>query len=281
VRKIITALTPPIVLGAVRWAAQLTGITRSVAPHFEGPLDSWQAAAARSDGWDAQVIVSKTLDAQLKVRDGIAAFQQDTIVYDRVTYSQTILAFIAMAASISSGDLNIIDFGGSLGTNFFQNKKILRFLMENRKCTWTVIERPIFAELGNKYFKSEVLRFDSSLQATLSNSKLVPEAFLFSGSLEYVPDPLAILDQCTNAGAKIIALDRVVLWAGKEHAVFVQHPDPNRYYRATYPIWAFSKDILIGQMIERGMSLVEHFTSTPNAQFDICGMIFAKYEPKP
>jgi putative methyltransferase (TIGR04325 family) len=117
-----------------------------------GPYLSWQDAVTASDGWDAPEIMDKTLDVSLRLRDGDIAFQQDTIVHDRIIYSETILAFIAMIAGRNCGRIDIVDFAGSLGTNFMQNKKILEPFIKEAKCSWKIIERKIVVDLGREHF---------------------------------------------------------------------------------------------------------------------------------
>ena len=131
--------------------------------NFAGPYSSWQDAVAHSDGWDSSAILEKTLDLSLKMRDGLIVFQQDAIEYDRIIYSETILAFLAMASGMNGGKLDIVDFGGSLGTNFAQNRKILRPFIEKGKCAWNIVERQLTVDLGRKHFEDANLRFFGAL----------------------------------------------------------------------------------------------------------------------
>ena len=209
-------------------------------------------SSCKSDGWDAPAILEKTLAVSLKLRDGTIAFQQDTITYNRVIYSEPILAFIAMTAAMGRGKLNVIDFGGSLGTNFFQNKRVLQKFIDRGHCLWNVVERPATAELGRKHFEDPNLRFFSSFAELRANVAEYPEALLFSGSFQYVSDPNALLHQAMGYGAKLVAFDRLLVSPNDQHEIYVQRPDPKICYAATYPVWCFSRAVFMKDMTSIG-----------------------------
>jgi putative methyltransferase (TIGR04325 family) len=240
---------------------------------FEGPVTSWAEAMARSDGWDAPVITSKTLESALQVRDGLAIFEQDGVIRENILYSTTVLASIIFALSLRPGHLNVIEFGGGLGTGYFQNRKILQNL-RGVQISWNIVERPDLAALGSEHFEKSDLHFFSSVDAAIASLKEIPDLFLFSGSLQCIAEPLTLLDRMIKMGARVLAFDRLLVSPTAEHAVFIQHPDPKKHYPATYPAWCFSKDVFIRDLVEKRFTLVDHFSTDPQAHFDHCGMIF-------
>jgi putative methyltransferase (TIGR04325 family) len=240
---------------------------------FIGPFDSWGEAVARSDGWDADQITQKALDAALRVRDGLAEFEQDTLLRQKIVYSPTILAFLVLSLARQKFHLDLIDFGGGLATNYFQNRKILAHL-DGIPVSWNIIERPSLAELGRQHFAHPGLRFFSSLEDARRTLPGFPEAFMFSGSLQCLEKPMAMLDSVIALGATTLAFDRLIVSPDDEDRVFIQCPDPQVYYRATYPTWCFSKDRFIDRLRAKGFELVEDFTNAPEAHFDHCGMVF-------
>ena len=209
----------------------------------------------------------------MKVSGGIIEFEQDTIIQDTINYSPTILAFIILALSRHKDKLDIIDFGGSLATNYFQNRKVLQHL-EQTQFTWNVIERPVLAKLGREHLSNANLHFFSSLREAMNSSNGASDCFLFSGSLQYVAEPLVVLDEVIGLGAKLVALDRLLVSPEDGPQVFIQHPNPEMHYPATYPVWCFSKKAFIRNLVSKGFTLVDNFTHNPNAHFDHCGMIF-------
>ncbi|HHG2225048.1 MULTISPECIES: methyltransferase, TIGR04325 family [unclassified Synechococcus] len=249
--------------------------TRTVA--FEGPFSSWkEAAACAGDGWDSQEITQKTLGSALQVRDGRGAFEQDGLLREKIIYSETILAFLILTLSHQKATLDIIDFGGGFGVTYFQNRKLLREL-GNIPIRWNIVERPIFQRLGETHFQTSEVLFFSSIEDALKNiTKTVPIAALFSGSLQYIDDPFALLRRLFVSQPLIIAFDRILTKPIGQHDAFVQHPDPEVYYRACYPVWRFSKEELGRYMVENGFELIEDFASSPEKEFDHCGLIYIK-----
>ena len=232
-------------------------------------------AASRSDGWSSKAIIDKTLPNALKVRDGLIAFEQDGVVRKTIVYSPTILAFLHLVHARSNHIINLIDFGGGLGTNYFQNRKILKRL-PNTKIRWNVVEQDTFADLGMTHFANTELTFNKTLEDLLSGPPSHFGGLLFSGSLQCVPTPFSLLEEAIEAGINIIAMDRLLLSPTRQHAVYIQHPDPNIYYSASYPVWCFAKDVFIAWFGYRGFKLVEHFTSDPDKAFDHAGLIFVR-----
>ena len=242
---------------------------------FEGPLPSWQDAVARSEGWNSSAITEKTLSMASKVRDGIIEFEQDTLAREKIIYSDTILAFLVLTLARQKNRLDVVDFGGSLGTNFFQNRKILRNL-GGIPFSWNIVERPVLADLGCRNFSTAELRFFTDIEQAAQSRADPIDAFLFSGSFQYLPDPPAFLDRLIAMGANILAFDRLLTSPALHHQPYIQRPDPEVYYRASYPVWCFSLTAFIENLTRKGFHLVEHFTPHPNATLNHCGMIFIR-----
>jgi putative methyltransferase (TIGR04325 family) len=271
VKSIVKSLTPPILWQTAR---KLKPQPPAEIPLFEGPYPSWDAAASLADGWDAQVIIDRTLDAALKVQKGASAFEMDGVARDRIIYSPAILAFLLLVCSKQKHSLNIIDFGGGLGSNYFQNIKLLRHL-STTSIFWGVVEQKAFAKLGLEQFQTEQLKFFSSIDDALSSPPKC-DAVIFTGSLQNIAQPYALLDKVINANIDIIAMDRMLVSSAASDAVFVQHPDPKIYYSATYPVWCFSKDRFVAHLNTKGYNLVEDFPAHPDDPFDHCGFIFTR-----
>lgn len=242
---------------------------------FVGPLDSWQQAVERSDGWDADAITAKSLAAALKVRDGLAEWEQDTIVCNKILYSPAILAMLVLAVSRDRTRPSVIDFGGNLATNYYQNRKILAALPA-RDVQWHIVERPLFVDLGRRHFARDGLAFHPSIDDAVAAVGGAPDAFLFSGSLQCLAEPIATLDRVAALSVPVLAFDRLLVSPGDAHRIYVQRPDPTYYYPATYPSWCFAKAPFIARLREAGYALVEDFTQTPERAFDHCGMVFIR-----
>jgi putative methyltransferase (TIGR04325 family) len=259
-------LTPPIIWEAARRIARPE---RSPLPLFEGPLSSWASATENASNWDDPEIVQCFLTAALKVRDGRATFERDGIPYDQIIYSPAILAFLLLAISRHQA-LHVVDIGGALGSNYLQNVKLIRHSAAT-SINWHVVERPALVKIGVENFQTAELSFFDNV----SDAMLKDAVVLFSGSLQYLDEPLALLAELTEQ-TDIIGLDRVVVSPSAEHATFVMHPNFPPFPRVSFPTWCFSRDALVKWFGERGFALVEHFTQNPQSNFDVCGMLFAR-----
>jgi putative methyltransferase (TIGR04325 family) len=260
-RGALRLLTPPVVWQLARRLRRR--------PRLEGPFVSWDVAAERATGWDSPRITELALAAALKVKNGTAAFERDSRTYDRIIYSPTILAALLLAVA-RYRRLNVIDFGGGLGSNYFQNVKMIRALAET-PISWNVIERPALAKIGAEQFQTVELRFHAEFAA----ARLENAVLLFTSSLQYVPDAFGFLEEAIR-GIDIVALDHVLVSADKNHAIFLQHLDPRRFGKVTLATWCFAKDALIGWFAARGFVLVEHFQGVPYRHFENCGMLFMR-----
>jgi putative methyltransferase (TIGR04325 family) len=197
---------------------------------FEGRFRSWADAERASTGYDAREILQRTLHAALQVKAGEAAYERDGVLFSEVQYSYPLLAALLLA-TLSDRRLSVLDFGGALGTSYYQNRWLLRGA---RDLTWGVVEREDFASCGRKHFADGVLYFFSSVEECVREIK--PNFVLLSGVLSYVPDPIALLGQLVGVAPPFICLDRTLVAVRGETRLTVQVVPPH-IYDASYPCW--------------------------------------------
>jgi putative methyltransferase (TIGR04325 family) len=202
---------------------------------YEGPFTSWAEAKQRSTGYDDEQILEKVLGATLKVKRGEAVFERDSVLFDEIQYAWPLTAGLMWAAACYSGRLRVLDFGGSLGSSYFQNLKFLEGLQDVR---WSVVEQEHFVECGNEQIQDERLMFYSTIAECVAVEK--PNVVLLSSVLQYLPKPYAALDELVESGAEIILVDRTSFWEGQEDLLGVQKVT-DAIYPASYPFWIFSK----------------------------------------
>src|SRR3972149_5831251 len=144
----IRDIVPPALLRAVR-RTRAKGIT------FSGNYRRWEDALAHSTGYDDSTILARVEAATSKVVSGQAAFERDSVVFDKIEYSFPVLAGLLRAAAEHDGRLSVLDFGGSLGSSFRQCQTYLSVL---RALDWHVVEQERFVRLGRERFETEQLR---------------------------------------------------------------------------------------------------------------------------
>jgi putative methyltransferase (TIGR04325 family) len=201
---------------------------------FEGDYESWEEALAKCSGYDADNILSKVLEATLKVKRGEAVFERDSVLFDEIEYAWPLLSGLMWAAARDEGRLNVLDFGGSLGSSYFQNGKFLQHLSEVR---WNVVEQEHYVEAGRKHIADEQLRFYKTIEECLQENQ--PNVILLSSVIQYLKSPIEILNQLKIVNADCLLIDRTPFSDSDEDKLVVQNV-PASIYEASYPMWIFS-----------------------------------------
>lgn len=231
-KALIRDCLPPLV---IRWLKHL----RRSGVRFQGDFSSWAEASQDATGYDADTILAKVLEATLKVKRGEAKFERDSVVFDHIEYVWPVLAGLMWAAARNQGRLNVLDFGGALGSTYFQHRQFLESLADVR---WNVIEQAHYVERGNALIVEGPLRFYTDIAACLAEQ--TPNVVLLSSVLQYLSDPLALLDELAGVGATVMLIARTPVTQLPESRLLVQMV-PAAIYSASYPMWVFSESQLL------------------------------------
>ena len=145
-KKILKALLPPIVL-------QLRYIGR---PFYgiKGDFASWEEAEGvlQHEGlqdYAADNILQTVWEAVQTVREGKAEFERDGVLFYEKDYNYPLLAALFYALARLGKAANILDFGGSLGSTYYQNRQIL--LETGMTVDWNIVEQEKFVKLGRSH----------------------------------------------------------------------------------------------------------------------------------
>lgn len=232
---IVNDLLPPLLARQFRRFRSIT---------FLGPFATWEEAKQQSSGYDDEKILDKVLGATLQVKHGEAVFERDSVLFDEVQYSWPVTAGLMMSAARDDGRLSVLDFGGSLGSSYFQNRKFLEKLPSVR---WLVVEQGHFVEVGQKHIQDERLVFYPTIAECVAEEK--PNVVLLSSVLPYLEDPYAVLGEVMRSGAEIILVDRNSFHDGENDLIAVQKVG-GAIYPASYPLWIFSKNNIMNHLSE-------------------------------
>ncbi|MDO8652465.1 MAG: methyltransferase, TIGR04325 family [Undibacterium sp.] len=254
---------------------RVIGRLRSGGIRFNGNYPTWEEAAAECTGYDDAPILTKVLESTLKVKRGEAAYERDSVLFECIEYVWPVTAAIMWVAAQSGGRLNVLDFGGALGSSYFQNRAFLASLPEVR---WSVIEQAHYVSAGREHIQDNTLRFYTSVDDCLAENK--PNAILLSSVLEYLPESISYyLDIVGKSKAEIIIVDRSPVAFDQVEKITVQKV-PRQIYKATLPCRLISSKRLIDLLKALNYELVIQYPSIggSGSNFSYQGFIFKRID---
>ena len=221
---------------------------------MRGLYKEWPLAQAASGGYDQEHILAKTLAAALAVKSGRARYERDTILFHDSAACYPMLALAFWLASGQDGNLKVLDYGGSLGSQYFQH---LGFFQNLKALHWSVVEQRGVVQAGNTHLANRQISFHEHLESACADG--VPDLIMLGSVLQYLPHPHETLSDLFALGSKCLFIDRTPFWAGDQHLISVQHV-PEEIYRASYPCWIFSKPLFASSIPENYREL-DHFAN--------------------
>lgn len=248
IRDIAKNWFPPALIKLIKRLFKLEAI------RFEGPVENWSIAKQKTEGYDSREILKQALTAAKKVKNGQAVFERDSVIFNEIQYSWPVTAGLMQAAALNDGHLNVLDFGGSLGSAYFQNRKFFEKLKEVR---WSIVEQPHVADAGQKYIQTDNLRFFESIDDCIKTES--PSVILLSSVLQYVEHPYAILEALTKTTATMMIIDRTPYTYEASNSLWIQHVSP-RIYSASYPMHVFSETEFLEKIV-KNWSITADYTS--------------------
>ena len=219
---------------------------------IRGEYETWAEASRASRGYDDPRILHRVIASTRRVKSGLAAFERDGVAFDRPFQHRQLLSALFEAASVRGGRLRVLDFGGALGSAYWQHREQLQELAE---LDWLVVEQPHFVEAGNREFSTRELRFTDSLPAMGDDP--VPDILLASSSLQYVSVPWDVLARLLAIGASRVLLDRIPLLVSAGDRLCVEHVPPE-LGETSYPVWFLGRERLL-RMVQERYELVQTF----------------------
>ncbi len=202
---------------------------------WSGNYSSWEAAANECQGYDAENILERVKDSMIKIKNGEAVYERDSVLFNKVEYSWGLLSGILMAAAENKGQLEVIDFGGSLGSTYFQN---LKFLKNIKNLNWTVVEQAHFVACGKELFSDDTLKFENEISEAISNKK--SPVLILSSVLQYLENAHDFIREIMQYRFPFILIDRTAFISGKSERIMLQRVPPE-IYEASYPTRFFSE----------------------------------------
>lgn len=225
---------------------------------WSGNYNSWEEATSLCSGYDQLNILKKVKEATWKVKTGEAIYERDSVLFDKIEYSYPLAAFL-MWANVNSDELSVIDFGGSLGSTYYQNKF---FLDRYKKISWNIIEQEKFVKIGKELFEDEKLHFFYSIDECIRLSSIKSDTIIFSSVLQYLSNPYDFLVEMLKYDFKNIIIDITTIHEEDSDRITIQRVPPS-IYEASYPAWFFSESKFIHFFELKGYKLVNDW-NLPN-----------------
>lgn len=239
---------------------------------WHGNYSTWEEALERSSGYNSRLILDRVSFSAGKVRDGQATFERDSVLFNEVVYSFPVLSSLLWIAAQNGSRINVLDFGGALGSSYYQNKKFLDSIQE---VNWCVVEQPDFVKEGIRQFSTERLHFYYSIEDCLNNYKI--DVVLLSSVLQYIDEPYTLLDKIISKNITYLIFDRTP-FIEREDRITIQKVHPS-IYKATYPCWFFNKNKFISYMSQAYDTIIEFDAlDKANIPSEFKGFLFRKTE---
>ena len=249
---------------------RVTGFLTGLFYGWHGNYSTWEEAKKRSSGYNSRLILDKVSNSAGKVRDGIAAYERDSVIYNEIQYSFPVLSGLLWIAAQNNSSLNVLDFGGAFGSSYYQNKK---FLDAIRELHWCVVEQPEFVENGLQNFSTDRLHFFYTIDDCVKKYNI--DIILLSSVLQYLDEPFKLLDNIISQSIKYLIVDRTPFIVGDDR-ITIQKVHPS-IYSATYPCWFFNKSNFLSYLCKEYELMLEFDAlDKANISSDFKGFLFRK-----
>ena len=236
--KIFQKYLPPIFFSVLRTLTKNKIL-------FKGKFLTWEEAQKKCSGYDSKNILKKVLNATIMVKNGEAAFERDSRIFSEIEYVWPVIAGLMFVAAKNKGILNVLDFGGALGSSYFQNHNFFKKLPDVK---WNVVEQLHYVDAGKKYIQDDRLQFYKSIKDCLKENQ--PNVVLLSSVLPYLPDVNKLINEIKKIGSDLIIIDRTIVNDSDTDEIYIQHV-PSSIYDASYPCRSLSEKLLITKFSDR------------------------------
>lgn len=206
---------------------------------LHGQFGDWGAACKQATGYHQPIILDRLIAAAEEANSsGGQKFDRDGVAFNRPITPFPLLVYILQAAVRCSDQVQVIDFGGGLGSTYRQCRS---FLSRIPSLHWNIVEQSHVAAAGRSRFQSDVLRFHDNLAEAAADA--TPDVVIFSSVLQYLDDPYSIVDQAMRLRPQTILIDRTPFCENPDDLYSVQIVD-DTIFPARLPFRIFGKNRL-------------------------------------
>jgi putative methyltransferase (TIGR04325 family) len=226
---------------------------------WSGDFPNWEEANKECIGYSDNNILEKVKNTILSTKDRTDVYERDgCTIHGEPTFAFEILEWVKKTSK--DNKVNLIDFGGSLGSTYFQLKNYLNEF----DVSWNVVEQQNFVKCGKQYLENNSIKFFNSIEECLSET--TPNCFFSSGALPYIENSNEILNEVFSHNFDWIFLDRISTIDGDRDRITIQIVPPE-IYKAIYPCWFFGEEKLIRIFEKNGYEHIKTFEALGGNNF--------------
>jgi putative methyltransferase (TIGR04325 family) len=221
-----------------------------------GKYFNWDEALNNSFGYDDNRIFDKSKKSFIKVLNNKADYERDSVLFYKENINYSLIKILHEINFKLKRVVNILDFGGSFASIYFQNGKILK---NNKNFIWSVVEREQIVNYANssKIYKKinssySNLNFYSTIEDYLRF--YFPDLVLFSGVLHYLPKPFDIIKFLINIKVKYFLILRTPFHQTADE-IKIQIV-PKHIYKSSYPIRVFNEKSFLKHFLKNNYRTV-------------------------
>lgn len=226
---------------------------------WKGNYLSWSEALKKTSSYNNKEVFEKVRLATLNVKNDVYPYERDSVNFDKIEYSYPLIVGLLSAIG-QNREMKVCDFGGALGSAYFQNINILKNVSEI-KLIWCVVEQEEFVRIGNKEIADKNLFFHLTIDDFIKEWGK-PDIILLSSVLPYIENPYKILEDIKNIRAKYIFIDRTYFFENNNDRITIQKV-PKEIYSANYPSWILNYNKVLDFLNEEYEILLEFDSFVP------------------
>jgi len=201
---------------------------------FVGNYRNWKDADDHSLGYNNKKIFLKSRESFLKVISKEAKYERDSVLFYSESINDPLINILNKIQKQKAACLNVLDFGGSFGSTYFQNYSVLK---NKNKFNWAIVEQEKIVKYAKKFKLENNLSFHLSIKNYMTKQK--PDVVLFSSVIQYLEYPYKVIYYLFKNKIKNIFFLKTPFFKNKE-LIKVQIV-PKHIYDASYPIRIFNE----------------------------------------
>jgi putative methyltransferase (TIGR04325 family) len=221
--------------------------------YFSGNYESWSLASSYALGYGDQQILNQALSSTRVILNRKAAYERDTVLFEKAQPNYPLLTWLLYTAHQNDGRLSVMDFGGSFGSSYFQNRG---FISNIKLINWGVVEQQHFVSAGKEEFETNELRFFYNQEECIQY--INPNFLLLSSVLQYLETPYYWLDKLLSLNIDNVLIDRTMARHDERDQISIQYV-PKRIYLASYPVWFLSAEKIESLSLKHGYEIIDCF----------------------